>query len=94
MAILESVEAGDLIPKKVVAATQTALYLMGNTHQHTSQERRQKLVLKLNPSLRFMAEDNKNFTAAVPMLFGEEFAKQAPTTVGQVKAMKQLTIPT
>ena len=91
-AILESEEAGDLTPEKAVTATQTALYLMGNAHQHTSQERRQKLVLKLNPSLRFMAEDNKNFTAAAPMLFGEEFAKQATTTVEQVKAMKKLTI--
>ena len=74
-AILESAEAGDMTPEKVVTATQMALYLMGNAHQHTSQGRRQKLVLKLNPSLRFMAEDNKNFTTAVSMLFGEEFAK-------------------
>ena len=39
-----------------------------------------------------MAEDNKNFTAAAPMLIGEEFAKQATTTVEQVKVMKKLTI--
>ena len=38
-----------------------------------------------------MAEGNKNFTAMVPMLFGEEFAKQATTTAEQVKAMKKLT---
>ena len=39
-----------------------------------------------------MAEDNKNYITAVPMLFGEEFAKQATTTVDQVKAMKKLTV--
>ena len=67
---------------------------MDNAHQHTSQERRQKLVLKLKPSLRFMTENNKNFTTAAPMLFGQEFAKQATTTVEQVKVMKKLTITT
>ena len=92
VAILESTEAENLTPEKAVTATQTALYLMGNAHQHASQERQHKLVLKLNPLLRFMAEDNKNFTTAAPMLFGEEFAKQATTTVEQVKAMKKLTI--
>ena len=71
-----------------------ALYLMGNAYQHTSQERRQKLVLKMNPSLKFMAENNKNFTTLAPMLFREEFAKQATTTVEQVKAMKKRTITT
>ena len=37
-----------------------------------------------------MAEDNKSFVSATPMLFGEEFAKQA---VDQVKTMKKLTFP-
>ena len=52
-----------------------------------------KLILKLNPSLKFMAEDGKSFASAAPMLFGEEFAKQATTTVEQVKAMKKLNVP-
>ena len=42
--------------RKAVSATQTALYLMGNTHQQISQK---KAILKLNLSLKFMAEDNK-----------------------------------
>ena len=92
-AVLESAEAGELMPEKAVAATQTALYLMGNAHQQMAQERRKKLILKLNPSLKFMAEDGKSFASAVPMLFGEEFAKQATTTVEQVKAMKKLNVP-
>ena len=89
--LLESAEAGDLTPEKAVSATQTALYLMGNAHQQMAQERRKKLILKLNPSLKFMAEDNKSFASSAPMLFGEEFAKQATTTVDQVKAMKKLS---
>ena len=50
MAVLESADAGELTPEKAVAATQTALYLMGNVHQQMAQERRKKLILKLNPS--------------------------------------------
>ena len=92
-AVLESAEAGDLTPEKAVSATQTALYLMGNAHHQMSQERRKKLILKLNPSLRFMADDCKNFSDTAPMLFGESFAKQATTTVEQVKAIKKLHIP-
>ena len=92
-ALLESAEAGELTPEKAVSAAQTALYLMGNVHQQTAQERRKKLILKLNPSLKFMAEDAKSFSSAAPMLFGEEFAKQATATVEQMKAMKKLNIP-
>ena len=47
-ALLESAEAGDLMPEKAVSATQTALYIMGNAHQQMAQERRKKLILKLN----------------------------------------------
>ena len=92
-ALLESAEAGELMPEKAVSAAQTALYLMGNPHQQTAQERRKKLILKLNPSLKFMTEDAKSFSSAAPMLFGEEFAKQAMATVEQMKAMKKLNIP-
>jgi len=35
-----------------------------------------------------MAEDTKSFSSAAPMLFGEEFGKQAATTVEQVKTIK------
>ena len=54
-----------------------------------AQERHKKLLLKLNPSLKFMADDKKNFQSAAPMLFGVEFAKQATTMVDQLKAMRK-----
>ena len=91
--VLESAEEGDLVPVKVVSATQKALYLMGTEHQQMAQERRKKLILKLNPLLKFMSDDSKSFTLSAPMLFGDEFAKQATTTVQQIKAMKKLNIP-
>ena len=39
-ALLESAEAGELTPEKVVSAAQMALYMMGNAHKQTAQERR------------------------------------------------------
>jgi len=86
-ALLESTEVGELTLEKVVSAIRTA---MGNSHQQMAQEQRKKLILKLNPSLKIMTEDSKSFVSLTPMLFGEEFAKQATTTVDQVKAMKKL----
>ena len=61
---------------------------MGNAHQHMVQERCKKLLLKLNPSLKFMV-DKKNFLSAAPMLVGEEFVKQATTTVDQLKVIRK-----
>jgi len=87
-AILECAEAGDLMLEKAVSSVQVVLCLMGNVHQHMAQEKCKKLLLKLNPSLRFMADYKKNFQSAVPMLFGEEFAKQATTMVDQLKAKR------
>ena len=63
---------------------------MGKAHQQMAQEKRKKLILKLNPSLKFMAEDGKKFASAAPMLFGEKFAT---TIVEQMKAMKKLNVP-
>ena len=37
-AILESAEAGELSPEKAVSSVQVALCLMGNVHQHMTQE--------------------------------------------------------
>ena len=71
-AILECAEARDLMPEKVVSSVQVVLYLIGNTHRHVVQERCKKLLLKLNPSLKFMLV-KKNFQSAASMLFGEEF---------------------
>lgn len=80
VAILESTEEGDLMPDKAVEAAQTVLYLMGNAHQQIAQKRCKKVILKLNPSLKFMAEELKIFNTAALMLFGEEFVKQARVT--------------
>jgi len=55
-----------------------------------AQEGHEKLLLKLNPSLKSMADDRKSYESAAPILLGKEFAKSATTRVYQVKTMKKL----
>lgn len=62
-ALLESTETGESTPEKVLSATRTALYLMGNAYQQMSQERWKKLIRKLNPLMKFTAEDSKSFVS-------------------------------
>ena len=81
-AILECAEARDLMPEK---AAFSVLCLIGNAHQQMAQ----KLLLKLNSSLKTMANEKKSFQSAAIMLFGEEFVKQATTTVDRLKAIRK-----
>ena len=95
-AMIESADAGELTvgdSGEAVAAVQSALVLMGNAHQKMAQERRKKVLLQLNPALKSLAEEEKAFQNAAPMLFGEEFAKRATDRVEAVKAIKKLSKP-
>lgn len=57
--------------------------MMGNVSADGTRKEK-KVILKVNPLLKFMAEDGMNFASSILMLFGE-FTKQATTTV-EVKA--------
>ena len=92
-AIIETAEEGKLTPELVVSAAQTALVLMGDAHQHMAQERRKQLLMNLNPALKSMANDEKSFKNAAPMLFGNEFAKLATERVDQLKAISKFSKP-
>ena len=92
-AIIETAEEGKLTPELAVSAAQTALVLMGNAHQHMAQERRKRLLMNLNPALKSMANDEKSFKNAAPMLFGDEFAKLATERVDQLKAISKFSKP-
>lgn len=76
-----------------MSAAQTTLVLMGNAHQHMAQERRKHLFMNLNPALKSMANDEKSFKKAAPMLFGDEFAKLATERVDQLKAISKFLKP-
>ena len=56
-----------------------------------NQERRKKVLMNLNPALKSMANDEKIFKAAAPMLFGNEFAAKATGRVEQLKAITKVT---
>ena len=90
-ALLETVEDGELKSEDTVAAVRSALYFLGNAHQHMNLERRKKVLMNLNPALKSMANDEKTFKAAAPMLFGNEFAAKATDRVEQLKAITKVT---
>ena len=92
-AIIETAEEGKLTPELAVSAAQTALVLMGNAHQHMAQERRKRLLMNLNLSLKSMTNDEKSFKKAAPMLFGDEFVKLATERVDQLKAISKFSKP-
>ena len=82
-----------MTPEGIVQAAQTAIVLMGNAHQHMAQERRKKILMNVNSALKTMAEEEKGFQKAAPMLFGDEFAKLATERVEAVKPIKKLAKP-
>ena len=91
VALLETAEGGELKSEDTVAAVQSALYFLGNAHQHMNQERHKKVLMNLNPALKSMANDEKIFKATAPMLFGDEFAAKATDRVEQLKAITKVT---
>ena len=91
MALLETAEGGELKSEDTVTAVQSALYFLGNAHQHMNQERHKKVLMNLNSALKSMANDEKIFKAAAPMLFGNEFAAKATDRVEQLKAITKVT---
>ena len=47
--------------------------------------------MNVNPALKSMADEEKTFQQAAPMLFGEEFAKKATDRVEAIKAIKKIS---
>ena len=78
--------------EQAYSPAQAALYLMGNANNHMAQERRKRILLNVNPTLKSMMEENA-FQKAAPMLFGEEFAKKATDRVEALKAIKKISCP-
>ena len=90
-AILEGAEAGELTPEHAYSATQAALVLMGSANNHMAQERRKRILMNVNPALKYMAHEENAFQQAAPMLFGKEFAKKATNRVETIKAIKKIS---
>ena len=90
-ALLETAEGGELTSEDTVTAVHSVLYFLANAHQHMNQERHKKVLMNLSPALKSMANDEKIFKAAAPMLFGDEFAAKATDRVEQLKAITKVT---
>ena len=87
--ILEEAAKGMLSVKTATEAAQTALKFLGNASMQMNRERRRIAIEVMNPSLTDLAEDNKAFGKAAPLLFGEGFAKKAKERDEELKCLNQ-----
>ncbi len=87
--ILEEAASGQLTPKLVVEAAQSALKFLGNAHSHANRERRRDALGNMNPRLTDMAEDDRIFKYAGTSLFGEGFSKKAKERDEELKCLNQ-----
>ena len=53
-AIFEGSNAGKLMPEQAYAAAQSALCLLGNANNHMAQEKRKRILMNVNPTLKSM----------------------------------------
>ena len=74
--------------KKLSSALEGTLTFLGNVSTQTSNLRRLKLMEDINKDLvGYTMEQEEHFTAQTPMLFGNEFMKNATEHWEQVKAL-------
>ena len=92
-ALLETSEGGELKSEDTVAAVQSAMYFLGNSHQHMNQERRKKVLINLNPALKSMAMMRRSSKQQHPCCLAINlWLKQHGTDrVEQLKAITKMT---
>ena len=78
--------------EEVMAATTTAVELIGNANARISRLRREKICSHLNKTLQPLAQQDDLFKDAAPALFGTEFAKKSKDHIDQVRAI-MATVP-
>ena len=77
--------------EKLGSALETALTFLGNASTQPSNLRRVKLMEDINKELvTYTTEQEEHFTAQAPMLFGNEFMKNATEHWEQVKALRKM----
>ena len=75
--ILEEGEKGSLTAEKATAAARMALRFVGNASVQMARERRKRAIAEINSELIELAEKDSIYEDASPMLFGDQFAKEA-----------------
>ena len=81
-------EDKELSIEEVVAATTSAVELIGNANTRISRLRHEKVCSHLNKTLQPLVQRDEIFKKAAPALFGAEFAKMSKEHTEQVKAIQ------
>lgn len=74
--------------EETLEAVHTAVHLIGNANARISRVRREKAIMDINKALLPIVQDDSNFTAAAPVLFGSEFGRKSKEHIDQVKALR------
>ena len=86
--LLELAEQEQLTAEWVVTLTKLALRFVGNASIQISRERRKWAIEEMNGKLVELAEKDSK---AAPMLFGDQFAKEAKEREDQLRALDRAT---
>jgi hypothetical protein len=85
--ILEEAENGRLTEETAITATRTALRFIGNASVQMARERRKRAISEMNDKLVELSEKDTIYEDASPMLFGNQFAKEAKEREEQLKCL-------
>ena len=85
--ILEEGEKGSLNTEMAMAAARMALRFLGNASVQLSRERRKRAIAEMNNKLIELAEKDSIYEDASPMLFGDQFTKQAKEREDQLRCL-------
>ena len=75
--ILEEDDKGSLTTEKATTAARMALRFLGNASVQMARERRKRAIAEMNNKLIELAEKDSIYENASPLLFGDQFAKEA-----------------
>ena len=89
--LLEQAERGELTVERSVILAKLALRFVGNASIQISRERRKRATEEMNGKLVELAEKDSIYEEAAPMLFGDQFAKEAKDREDQLRALDRAT---
>ena len=89
--LLEQAEQGQLSMERSVTLAKLALRFVGNASVQISRERRKRAIEEMNSKLVELAEKDAIYEEAAPMLFGDQFAKEAKEREDQLRALDRAT---
>ncbi len=85
--ILEEDENGTLTTEKAVTAAKMALRFVGNASVQMPRERRRRAISEMNNKLIELSEKDSIYEKAPPLLFGDQFAKEAKEREEQLRCL-------